>query len=117
MSASVAKKALTGLTKDSAFEIVEHWKEDPPPRAILEDLTAKGSGVRGRTLESFEKPGPRESEKLANGDNSDSDNDGTPKRDKMDIDEPETTGRSTRGTYTVRALVVRLVDCPLLFGC
>lgn len=105
MSTPIAKRTLTGLRKDSAFEIVEHWKEEPPPRAILEDLTAKGSGVRGRTLDSFEKPGPRESEKLANGDNSDSENDGTPKREKMDLDEPETTGRSTRGTYTVQGLM------------
>jgi len=51
-------------------------------------------------LEDFEKPGLREAEKLANGDNSDSDDDGTPKREKMDIDEPETTGRSTRGAPT-----------------
>ena len=82
----------------AAFEISDHWKEDPPPRAILEDLTAKGTGVRGRTLENFDRPA-KEMERLPDGADSDSENnDTTPKQDKGDVDEPgSTTGRSTRG--------------------
>ncbi|PNS14179.1 Chromatin structure-remodeling complex subunit rsc9 [Sphaceloma murrayae] len=79
----------------AAFEISDHWKEDPPPREILEDLTAKGGNIRGRTLENFERRGHRESEKLATGDESDSGDES--KSPKGDDDATGTYGRSTRG--------------------
>ncbi|KAF2153151.1 hypothetical protein K461DRAFT_320851 [Myriangium duriaei CBS 260.36] len=82
----------------AAYEISEHWKEDPPPKEILEDLTAKGGNIRGRTLDTFERPGNRETEKLANGDDSDVDEDSsTPKAEKTEVDDTVTTGRSSRG--------------------
>ncbi|KAF4548093.1 ARid/BRIGHT DNA-binding domain-containing protein 2 [Elsinoe fawcettii] len=77
----------------AAYEISEHWKEDPPPREILEDLTAKGGNIRGRTLENFERRPNRETEKLANGDDSDSGDESK----SPNGEENTTTGRSSRG--------------------
>lgn len=52
-----------------------------------------------RTVENFYR-GSRETERLRNGDSDDSDEDGdakkTPKEDRMDLDEPGSTGRATR---------------------
>jgi len=97
---------------------MEHWKEEPPPRQVLEDLTAKGGGVRGRTLENFERPGLKETEKLANGNGSDSDEDEkTPKQDKAEADEPEsTTGRSTRGPQSSQTWGTCILPPPIDFS-
>lgn len=83
----------------SAYEISYHWKQDPPPKEILEDLTAKGGGIMGRTLENFAKPADRETTKLANGDSdSDDADETTPKQEKVDgEDAGSAVGRSTRG--------------------
>ncbi|EME50113.1 hypothetical protein DOTSEDRAFT_165097 [Dothistroma septosporum NZE10] len=83
-----------------AYEISTHWGKEPPPKEILEDVTAKGGNVMTRTAENFERPKPREQENLANGDASDaSPEQKTPKEEKTDgLDEPgSATGRSTRG--------------------
>lgn len=40
-----------------AYEISTHWGKEPPPRDILEDITAKGGNVMGRTRENFQLPG------------------------------------------------------------
>ncbi|KAF7191353.1 Chromatin structure-remodeling complex subunit rsc9 [Pseudocercospora fuligena] len=80
-----------------AYEISTHWKQEPPPKEILEDVTAKGGNVMTRTLENFERPKPREE---LNGDGSDaSPEQKTPKEVKPEImEEPgSATGRSTRG--------------------
>ncbi|KAF2223452.1 hypothetical protein BDZ85DRAFT_261605 [Elsinoe ampelina] len=77
----------------AAFEISDHWKEDPPPREILEDLTAKGGNIRGRTLENFERRPNRETEKLANGEESDSGDESK----SPNADDGNATGRSSRG--------------------
>ncbi|PSK34285.1 Chromatin structure-remodeling complex subunit rsc9 [Elsinoe australis] len=67
----------------AAFEISDHWKEDPPPPEILEELTAKGGNIRGRTLENFERRGNRETDKLANGEDGESgDESKSPKADE-----------------------------------
>lgn len=81
-----------------AYEISTHWKQEPPPKEILEDVTAKGANVMTRTLENFVKPATREQE--LNGDASDtSPEQKTPKEDKMDAaEEPGSgAGRTTRG--------------------
>lgn len=87
------------LMIDSAYEISTHWKKDPPPKEILEDITAKGGGVMNRTLENFEKPESREAKRLTNGRSTESpEPEQTPKQDKMDVDDPNSAnGRSTRG--------------------
>lgn len=82
-----------------AYEISTIHKREPPPKEILEDITAKGGDLLNRTVENFYR-GSRETERLRNGDSDDSDEDGdvkrTPKEDKMDVDEPGSTGRATR---------------------
>lgn len=82
-----------------AYEISTHWGKEPPPKEILEDVTAKGGNVMTRTLENFERPKTRE-DNLQNGDTSDnSPEQKTPKDVKPEVlDEPgSATGRSTRG--------------------
>ena len=82
-----------------AYEISTYWEKDPPPREILEDVTAKGGNVMGRTLDNYERRMPREQENLQqNGDASDaSPEQKTPSQEKMDEDPGSATGRSTRG--------------------
>nr|POF14898.1 chromatin structure-remodeling complex subunit rsc9 [Quercus suber] len=83
-----------------AYEISTHWGKEPPPKEILEDVTAKGGNVMSRTLENFQRPAPREAEGLQNGDASDGSPDQkTPgKEDRLDTDDPgSATGRSSRG--------------------
>ncbi|KAF2621615.1 hypothetical protein BU25DRAFT_443700 [Macroventuria anomochaeta] len=83
----------------AAYEISTIHKREPPPKEILEDITAKGGDLLNRTVENFYR-GSREAERLRNGDSDDSDAEGdvkkTPNADKMDVDEPESTGRATR---------------------
>lgn len=88
----------------SAYEISTFHKKVPPPKEILEDVSAKGGDLLNRTLENFDRPINREAENLANGfenenDNSDQERQRTPsKEDKMEIDDPGSTGgRVTRG--------------------
>ena len=71
-----------------------HGRE-PPPIEILEKLTAKGGDILSRTVENFRPP---QRSSLVNGD-SESGGEGskTPKDEKMDVDEPGSVGRSTRG--------------------
>ena len=62
-----------------AYEIKYHWREEPPPPEIVENLTAKGGDVRKRTLENFNVPGPRETGLLVDGVESAEDELKTPK--------------------------------------
>ena len=81
-----------------AYEISTHWEKEPPPKEILEDVTAKGGHVMSRTLENFARPIPREERNLENGDASDtSPEQKTPKEEKMDEDPGSATGTRTRG--------------------
>ncbi|KAF2772376.1 hypothetical protein EJ03DRAFT_387782 [Teratosphaeria nubilosa] len=86
-----------------AYEISTHWKREPPPKEILEDVTAKGGNVMGRTLENFVRPPTKEEKNLAH---ADADEEGTspeqrtPKPENaMDgaEDPGSATGRTTRG--------------------
>lgn len=82
-----------------AYEISTIHKREPPPKEILEDITAKGGDLLNRTAENFYR-GSREAERLRTGDSDDSEEDGdvkkTPNADRMDVDEPGSTGRATR---------------------
>ena len=82
-----------------AYEISTHWGKEPPPKEILEEVTAKGGNVMTRTLDNFTPRVSREQENLQNGDASDSGSpeQKTPKDEKMDEDPGSATGRSTRG--------------------
>jgi chromatin structure-remodeling complex subunit RSC9 len=83
-----------------AYEITNHWHKEPPPKEILEEVTAKGGNVMGRTLENFSKP-PTRDEKLAEAAEASDTSPGqtTPKEEKPDImeDPGSATGRSSRG--------------------
>lgn len=93
----------SSLNGPRAYEISNFHGKEPPPKEILEDVTAKGGNLLTRTKENFLASSNRELESLTNGQNKDSDSsddesERTPKEDKMDIDEaPGSTGRVTRG--------------------
>ncbi|KAF2844893.1 hypothetical protein T440DRAFT_299694 [Plenodomus tracheiphilus IPT5] len=99
----------------AAYEITTVHNREPPPKEILEDVSAKGGDLLTRTTDNFLPPGSREAERLRTGDDDDDndddedddeqdDGDGngdgepkkTPKDDKMDVDEPGSVGRTTR---------------------
>ncbi|KAF2642806.1 hypothetical protein P280DRAFT_275890 [Massarina eburnea CBS 473.64] len=85
----------------AAYEISTIHNREPPPKEILEDVSAKGGDLLNRTVENYLRPLSRETERLRNGDDDseDSEEDGekkTPRDDKMDMDEPGSLGRSTR---------------------
>ncbi|KAL8704508.1 MAG: hypothetical protein Q9201_002317 [Fulgogasparrea decipioides] len=76
----------------AAFEIKHLHNKEPPPKTILEDVTAKGGDLLTRTIQSYRHP------TVEDGEGSGVDEVTTPTGDKMDIDEPGSgTGRSTRG--------------------
>ncbi|MCJ1392901.1 Chromatin structure-remodeling complex protein rsc9 [Xylographa bjoerkii] len=80
------------------YEIKRIHNQEPPPREILEDISAKGGDLLTRTLENFKPPQSRDHA----GNGNDSDGSGeedhkTPKEEKMDLDEPGSGGRVTRG--------------------
>lgn len=79
----------------AAYEIKTMHGREPPPIEILEKLTAKGGDILSRTVENFRPP---QRSSLVNGDSdSGGEESKTPKDEKMDIDEPGSVGRSTRG--------------------
>ncbi|CAK4033552.1 Chromatin structure-remodeling complex subunit rsc9 [Lecanosticta acicola] len=83
-----------------AYEISNHWQKEPPPKEILEDVTAKGGNVMTRTLDNYERPKPREQENLQNGEEGEEEvEQKTPKEEKTEggEDPGSATGRSTRG--------------------
>lgn len=67
-------------------------KQEPPPKEIVEDLTAKGSDLLGRTVQNFRMP-RKHADNIANGvrpviaddDGSDSDNRGISRADEDDL--------------------------------
>ncbi|KAI9714161.1 MAG: hypothetical protein M1812_006489 [Candelaria pacifica] len=84
----------------AAYEISTFHEKEPPPKEILEDVTARGGDLLNRTVENY-KGRSRETGHQPNGQDSDGSGDErqqTPKEDKMDVDEPGSTGgRVTRG--------------------
>ncbi|RKF61832.1 Chromatin structure-remodeling complex subunit rsc9 [Erysiphe neolycopersici] len=80
----------------AAYEISTHWREEPPPKEILEDLTARGGGLRSRTIQNFVPPGKRDGG--PNDFSEASGDDGTPSRERnVSEDTPGSVGRATRG--------------------
>lgn len=52
----VVSESVVMLMICSAYEIKHFHHKEPPPREILEDLTAKGGDLLHRTLENFKPP-------------------------------------------------------------
>ena len=83
------------LTPCRAYEIKTLHGREPPPIEILEKLTAKGGDILSRTVENFRPP---QRSSMINGDSdSGGEESKIPKDEKMDIDEPGSVGRSSRG--------------------
>jgi chromatin structure-remodeling complex subunit RSC9 len=82
----------------AAYEISTIHGKVPPPREILEDQTAKGSGLLTRTLENYRPSARRETGALGNENSEASGDDGTPSRERNGSEEaPGSGGRVTRG--------------------
>ncbi|KAF4122819.1 chromatin structure-remodeling complex subunit RSC9 [Geosmithia morbida] len=79
----------------AAFEISTIHGKEPPPRDILEDVTAKGAGLLTRTRDNFR--GKRESNiGTSAADSAASGDDGTPVREKPVVD-AAASARASRG--------------------
>lgn len=84
----------------AAFEIKHFHNKEPPPKEILEDVTAKGGDLLNRTVDNFVRP-PTKEERLAESAAVDPTNmdQHTPQKDVAEQDDPgNTSGRATRGT-------------------
>lgn len=84
----------------AAYEIKNVHGKEPPPKEILEDLTAKGGQLLTRTVENFRPSSRRETSQLGMDGSEASGDDGTPVRDTMDGANDihgSGGGRSTRG--------------------
>ena len=78
----------------AAYEIEKYWGETPPPREILEDLTAKGGNLRTRTLANFPLPGSRESNSLMEGNDSGLESEQTtPMKEQPPVEDPGSGSR------------------------
>ncbi|KAI6715192.1 hypothetical protein PZA11_006023 [Diplocarpon coronariae] len=81
----------------AAYEISTIHGREPPPKEILEDITAKGGGLLTRTIENYRPPPRREAGALGN-DSDGSGDEGTPARERNVSEEtPGSGGRVTRG--------------------
>ncbi|KAI9736533.1 MAG: Chromatin structure-remodeling complex protein rsc9 [Claussenomyces sp. TS43310] len=82
----------------AAYEISTIHGKEPPPREILEDVTAKGGSLLARTVENYRPTPRRETGGLAGEQSDGSGDDGTPVRDQVGSeDTPGSGGRVTRG--------------------
>jgi chromatin structure-remodeling complex subunit RSC9 len=86
-----------------AYEITTLHKKEPPPKEILEDISARGADLLTRTVENFKPHGARDSSAAANGDDSEAaGEEGEQKQaqpDKMDVDDAGSAGRYARGEH------------------
>ena len=84
----------------SAFEILTIHKREPPPREILEDISARGGNLLHRTLENFRPHSHRENGQMANGEDmegSPGEEQKTPREDGGDMDDVSGGGSMRRG--------------------
>ena len=113
----VAAVVLLALTVTSAYAIKRVYKQEPPPKEILEEVSAKGGELLSRTTDNFRPPQSRE--QMTNGNDSDGSGEEerkTPKAEKMDVDDPGSGGgRTTRGTFRPKSSVELDKICPNLF--
>lgn len=79
-----------------AYEISNHWKQEPPPKEILEDVSAKGGNVMTRTLENYAVPVKDDAKDRR--ESAGSPEQTTPGESKTALDDPgSASGRTTRG--------------------
>ncbi|EXJ76379.1 uncharacterized protein A1O5_00887 [Cladophialophora psammophila CBS 110553] len=84
----------------AAYEIATFWGEEPPPRDILEDVSAKGGDLRTRTRENYPPPSYRGAIESAMADaggagaeSTEDDMQVTPKREKTELEEQGSASR------------------------
>ncbi|KAG5931612.1 hypothetical protein E4U53_001687 [Claviceps sorghi] len=77
----------------AAYEIKTIHNQEPPPKEILEDVTAKGASLLSRTLENFR---PKRDSTANPGDSAASGDDGTPTRERSAPEAPSSS-RVSRG--------------------
>ncbi|QUC21400.1 uncharacterized protein UV8b_05643 [Ustilaginoidea virens] len=77
----------------AAYEIRTVHNKEPPPKEILEDITAKGAGLLTRTLENFR---PKRDSNVNAGDSAASGDDATPTRERSAPEVPSSS-RASRG--------------------
>lgn len=77
----------------AAFEIKTVHNKEPPPKEILEDVTAKGASLLNRTLENFR---PKRESNMNATDSAASGDDGTPTRERSAPEAPSSS-RASRG--------------------
>jgi chromatin structure-remodeling complex subunit RSC9 len=85
------------------------YKKEPPPKEILEDLTAKGGDLLSRTTQNFRPP--QKYDQLPNGhdtEGSDDDSRRTPRTERVDGDEPHSGERRVRGLFEFFFSLLRL---------
>lgn len=78
----------------AAYEIKTIHGKEPPPKEILEDITAKGASLLTRTVENFR--GKRESN-IGGNDSAASGDDGTPARERPPPTDVASSARASRG--------------------
>ena len=83
----------------SAYEISKFHGQDPPPKEILEDVSARGADLLNRTVENFIPHSTRDPSHIANGEEVEGDEDRpqTPKEERADGEDGGAGGRSMRG--------------------
>ncbi|ETI19352.1 hypothetical protein G647_09184 [Cladophialophora carrionii CBS 160.54] len=80
----------------AAYEIATYWGEEPPPKEILEDISARGGDLRKRTLDNYAVGNLRPTIDGSMGDGageSQEEEQLTPKREKMESEEPGSASR------------------------
>ena len=95
--------------KFSAYEISTFHKREPPPKEILEDVSAKGGDLLNRTLENYLSRSSREPDRRTNGQDSsdEEEHQKTPSQEKMEVDEPgSASGRVTRCMFDCHSRIV-----------
>lgn len=83
----------------AAYEISTIHGQEPPPKEILEDLTAAGGALLTRTVDNYRPMGRRETGHTAHGYSDNSGDEGTPTRDQGGSEDGpgSGSGRVTRG--------------------
>lgn len=96
------------LNNVSAYEIKTVHNKEPPPKEILEELSARGGDLLNRTLENYKPHGARELGTLANGEDSEGAGEEvdhrSPKPEKLDVEDVGSGGRYARGMSVVLAI-------------
>ena len=86
------------LYQFSAYEIKTIHNQEPAPKEILENLTAKGGDLLKRTVENFQRT-PTGNSRHGQDSDASGEEAKTPEDDRMELDEPGSGGRTTRGRH------------------